>query len=233
MEDTTEKIIEPAATEEKAGTDQSSDLLTRLSAVTERKEPGTQKAKDKTSTSYWESSDDDFESVEVPEKNSLEINKESAPAKKSETIPGKKEEPKTEGKISERVKLGSAKTAVGMIDLTCKGLLTPILTYKTKKKLEKTFDEKQTKLIEEKLMDAELNELDAAEKRIKKRFDSIMAKYQKKVDAIPMSEPEKKDMTDAFYNYFDYTQTSLSPGWYLGMAITDTVGKRMIDVLTD
>ena len=210
-------------------TDQNSDLLKRLSSATETKTPGTQQTK-KTTNSFWDASDDDFENTET-EKTAEDK------GKTEETEKGKTTEPKTENKgeqkITEKVKMGSAKTAVGMIDLTLKGLITPIHNYKFKKKVEKNFNEAQIALIDDKLQDAEEKELDAKELRLKKRFDSIMKKYEKKMAAVPMNEVEKKDMTDAFYNYFDFTQTALSPNWYLAMAITDTVGKRAIDALAD
>lgn len=192
------------------------DLLNKLSQVTERKVPGA-KIVTESKKSFWDASDDDFDTV--------------APVKEEKSATETKEEPKV--KLTEKAKQGSAKTAVGMLDFSSKLLFTPILNNKLKKKFEKTFTEKQTALLDEKIIDAEESELNAAEQRTKKRFESIMRKHDKKINAIPFSETEKTDLQDAFYNYFDFTETTLSPAWYLAMAVTNSMGSRAIDAFTD
>lgn len=201
------------------------DLQTRLNQATATKEPGATKTV-APKTSFWNASDDDFE----------------APAQKTQEPKEKAAEPTKEAKteteakptqLTEKVKSGSAKTAAGMIDFSNRMLLTPIVNFKLKKKLEKGFTDAQLNLIESKLMEADEKSLEAEELRIKRRFDSILTKHQKKVDGLSMSDTEKKELEDAFYNYFDYTQKSLSPGWYIAMAIINSTGSRIVDAFTD
>jgi hypothetical protein len=190
---------------------EAADLLQKLSEATETKIPG-----DSTkpiASSFWETSESDFE---TPEKK---------PEVKTETENKAEKSPK----LTEQLKKGSARTAVNMLDFTNKALLTPVMNYKLKKKLAKSFTEKQIEIIE----NANEEDADETEKKLFAKLEKIIAKHTKKIDAIPFQPEEKEDLESAFYNYFDYTETALSPGWYLGLAITNTMGKRIIDVITD
>ncbi len=216
----TETIEEAKIVTETKSKQEEDSLHERLAKLTEIKQPGAA-IPQKTSSSFWESSEDDFEKPEPAVKT--EATKEAA---KDESKPVDK-------KNTEKLKLGSAKTAVGMFDFTGKLLFTPILNYKLKKTFEKKFMEKEMDLLDEKVIEAENTELDQQELKLKKRFESVMKKHAIKINAVPLSDSEKEDLTDAFFNYFDYTETTLSPGWYLAMAITNTMGKRAIDAFTE
>ncbi len=65
------------------------------------------------------------------------------------------------------------------------------------------------------------------------KFEKLMAKMNRKLDAVPLEETEKKDLEEAFYSYFDFKEKTLPPEWFVGLAITNSIGKRAIDLFTD
>lgn len=211
-------IEEPKANTAATGND---DLLARLSKATEIKKPGQTKAAEQTA-SFWDASDEDFEMPRKATKPEAEsgTDKPASTAQKDE-------------KITDRVKMGSARTATGMCEMACKTIITPIHGYKLKKKIEKRFSQEQLDLLDRKLIDADENELEGDEKRVKRVFEKIVTKYEKKMQAVSFTDTEKRDLTDAFYNYFDFTQTQLSPTWYIACAMIDTIGRRVVDSVID
>jgi ElaB/YqjD/DUF883 family membrane-anchored ribosome-binding protein len=202
------------------------DLQSILQQTTEEKKPGAAKVAPAASN-FWEASDDDFEPVK----------KETAAPKPEATKAGAAAETETteatKPKLTDSVIKSSARTATGMIELTTKMIITPIQNYKFKKKLEKSFTDAQLNKIDEKLMDADAKSLDDEEKRLKARFERMMDKQQKKLDGIEFNPDEKKDLTEAFEEYMKFTQSTLSPAWFVGLAIINTVGRRAVDTFTD
>lgn len=224
MEETEKK--EPLAAPAKAKEPTHADLSALLDRETEFKAPGAP-GNVKTAapvSPFWMQTDDDFDTPPPVAEKKPEPDKQPDGSDKPD-------EPAT-GKISVRLLEGSAQTAAGMVDLTTKSLLTPIVAWKFTQRLNKVFTEKEQDLIDSKLIDAEMDDLDKEEKRIKKRFESMIQKYEKKTGKIPQTDAEKKQLQDCFYNYFEYTQQTMSPGWYLGMGIVDVVGGKAIDALT-
>lgn len=190
------------------------DLLTALSEETEIKQPA---ASDKSFT--W-----DFENENIPEAEIVEEKKQ--PAANAEL---KKEEIK-KPKVDEKIKRGSARTAVGMLDVLQKSIFTPLISLKYKKK----FTEEEINALEQKnIPDAVESELTDEDKALRNKWDRLMKKCNKKLDAIPLIETEKQDMEDAFYLYFDIKEKSLPPEWYLGFAILKSIGDRTIDLMSD
>jgi hypothetical protein len=156
----------------------------------------------------------------------------SATAKTETTDENKTAE--AQPKLTEAIKNASASTAVGALNVMLTGCFIPAQNFKLKKKFKKSFTPAQQKTLDEKLADADLEDItEKEEKLLKKRFDSIIKKYQKKVEAVPMNESEKKDFHEACKNYMDLTGKSLPPGLFLGMSLTQIVGNRVIDTLTD
>lgn len=201
------------------------DLQTRLAAATQVKTPGAPTTV-APKNSFWNASEEDFE---IPK------TKEQKPEVKTdpETKTDNPNQPTGPVKLTEKLKIGSATTAVGMIDFTNRLLITPIHTFKLKKKLEKTFTDQQLDLIDQKLFLADDKTLADEELRLKNRFASIMQKYEAKTGKIAMSEPEKANLHAAFYNYFDVTQKTLSPNWYLGLELVNLIGGRVVDAITE
>ena len=218
IEDTEATVIEePKANT--AATTGNDDLLARLSKATEIKKPGQTKAAEQT-VSFWDASDEDFDMPRKATKPEAESGPDKPAAQKDE-------------KITDRVKMGSARTATGMCEMACKTIITPIHSYKLKKKIEKRFNQDELAQLDNKLIDADENELEGNEKRLRRVFDKIVNKYEKKMQAVSFTDTEKKDLTDAFYNYFDFTQTQLSPTWYITCAMVDTIGRRVVDAVMD
>ena len=203
------------------------DLQSYFAQSTAKKQPGSSNTS-APKNSFWDASDSDFDiPVSKTNEKTIGVNPPQTPTNSDQSTDS---QPK---KITEQTKRGSANAAAGMVDFSTRLLLTPIHTYKLKKKIEKNFTDAQLNLIDSKLAESDESKLDAEELRIKRRFDSIMNKYQQKIDKLPMSESEKKEQADAFYNYFDYTNKTLSPDWYLYMSLINSVGGRVVDVFTE
>jgi len=200
--------------------EENTDLLSKLAnAVTPKKEPG--KLEPQPTKNFWDSSESDFEPIKKEEKPKAE-------ASSSEKSAGS-----TDTKVTDKIKMGSASAATGLLEVVTRSLLTGALSLKQKNKLKKAFTPEQIQLLEEKLLDAVLDKLDAEEKQLKGRFERLMTRYEKKVEKIPFSEKERNELKDAFFTYFDFANTQLSPKWYVIAEIVDKVGNRVIDTLSD
>lgn len=146
------------------------------------------------------------------------------------TSTGDDPEEKPAGKITEKAKRASARTAVGMLNLIQKSVFTPIISYKYKKK----FTEEEINQIETKnLVDANKDHLHDDDLLLKNKWDRLMRKCSKKMDAIELQETEQKDLEEAFFVYFDYKEKTLPPEWFIGAAVINAFGKRLVDVITD
>jgi hypothetical protein len=155
--------------------------------------------------------------------------KENAPTNAPD--PGAKTDSKLEAKptkVTDAAKRSSARTAVSMLDLTQKGLFTPLIIRKYKKKF--TPEEQERVLLNETKKKKDLTEEDQL---LGAKFEKLMAKMNKKLDAIPLEDSEKTDLEEAFYSYFDFKEKTLPPEWFVGLAITNSIGKRAIDLFTD
>lgn len=194
--------------------DSDDELMQRLKAATQHKDPVEKKEPE------W-NFDIDVTAPIVEEK--------PAETKASETTeaPAAKETVKTK-KITEDAKRGSARVAIGMLELTQKGIFTPLLTRKYRKKF--TAEEQERIIQNESKKKKDLTEDDLA---LSAKFDKLMSRMNRKIDAIPFDDREKKDLEEALYLYFDTKEKTLPPEWFVAMAVTNAIGKRAIDVFTD
>jgi hypothetical protein len=203
-----------------------SDLLSALDRETVHKEPGVSTSTKTETTSYWNSTPDDFDTPAktVESKETKETEKESKTESKEVNTgnPGDK-------KITDRAKLGSARTAVGMVELTQGMLLKPWINHKFKKK----FSPEDITRLSDKVAEADLDELDKADQKLRKKWDKLMTKRDKLMNAVPLKPDETKDLTEAFYNYFDITGKNMPPEWYLAFALINVTGNRVIDIAFD
>lgn len=210
-----EQSIEPVIAKENVEED---PLLSRLSTATQFKAPTERKEAE------W-----NFD-LDVKEMAAEAEKKETDPAA-TDKDPDPKAEPKAEAKpakITDAAKRSSARTAVNMLDLTQKGLFTPLITRKYKKKF--TPEEQERILVNETKKKKDLSEEDQL---LGAKFEKMMLRMNKKLDAVPLEETEKQDLEEAFYSYFDFKEKTLPPEWFVGLAITNSIGKRAIDLLTD
>jgi hypothetical protein len=216
------------------------DLQARLDALTEKKEPGVTNTTEIPVNPWWESSDDDFEK-EGPETPAPEVKKEE-PEDDPEPDDEEEEEPEDDPeseyekgkaevnpKLTDRVKRGSAITVAGMMQVTIKMIAIPLINHNYKKKF----------------LPNEINELDrVAEARIKdlvadedlilrQKFEKLMNKRDRKMGKVTFTKERKDELIESMYNYFDYTQTSLTPVWYCVFAMINCVGGTVIDIIQE
>lgn len=198
-------------------------LEERLKKATEHKTPGSHTAPKVETTapvepkteptakvSPW-NSDDDFEK----------------PKPKTTTTPSSnntEEQPQ----VTEKSKRASARAVTGMYDMTQKGVFIPLINRKYKKKFS---DEEVERL--DQVADANKALLQPEDFKLRSKWDNLMAKRDVKVKAVPLNKEEKQDMESMLYDYFDATNTVISPAWGLVFAFVNITGKRVIDVVTD
>lgn len=199
-------------------------LEQRLNKATAHKTPGTHtptptvepkitpepKTEPTVKVSPW-NSDDDFEKPKVK------------PAPSTDPADPDKTEP-----LSEKTKRASARTVCGMYDMSQKAIFIPALNRKYKKK----FSEEEIDRLD-KVADANKVHLSPDDFQLRSKWDNLMTKRDIKVKAVPMNREEKQDMEQMLYDYFDFTNTAISPAWGLVFAVVNTTGKRFIDVITD
>lgn len=146
------------------------------------------------------------------------------------TQPDTEDKKQKPGKITDKAKQASARTAVGMLNLLQKGIFTPIISYKYKKKFT---DEEITRLDEGQLIDKKKDELQPEDLALRNKWDRLMKKCERKLEEIPLDETEKKDLEEAFFAYFDYKEKTLPPEWFVAFACINAIGKRAVDVFTE
>lgn len=133
-----------------------------------------------------------------------------------------------EPKVTEKAKRASARTVVGMYDMSQKALFIPLLNRKYKKK----FTEEEIERLDQ-VADANKALLGQEDFKLRSKWDNLMVKRDIKVKAVPMNKEEKQDTEEMLYGYFDATNTVISPAWGLVFALINTTGKRVIDLTTD
>jgi hypothetical protein len=124
----------------------------------------------------------------------------------------------------------SASNAVGMVDTANRAILTPIVNWKIKKKMEKINPDLEEL---EKLIDSDDADLEDAGKRQKKAFERLMKKSQKVLNSIPLSEEETERGKKTFKEYFTHTGKSLPPSMMLWFFMANTTVPRAIDIIFD
>lgn len=199
--------------------EKSESTADRLARITEKKpEPENKKV----DTSFF-GSDDDFEKSEEKKFETTEEKKKDA------SSPADEKKPARDTKLTAQAMKASASTAVGMLDMTLQTILTPIHGWKFKKKFKK---EEVLKL--EDLVDAELDKIEAEEDlKLRKKWDRLFKKYEKKKDAVALTDKEKTDLEGNFVTYFEHTQKSLPPEYLIYMGLANVVGKRVVDLVVE
>lgn len=199
-------------------TENSTSLHDALNEATEHKEPIAQNK-----SFEW-----NFDEAVIEEEIKTDpkpIEQQSQPETKQPTPPAPPEK-----KVTDKAKRASARTAVNMIDFVQKGLFTPILSYKYKRKFT---DDEINALENKNLVDAKKDELEAEDLQLRNKWDRLMKRCNKKLDAAEFTDEEKTDLEEAFFAYFDFKEKTLSPEWFVGLALVNTIGKRAIDTFTD
>lgn len=199
------------------------DLLKKLADQAETKTAGTGAAP---------LGNDFFDETANPKKP-----EEETPESETKETPGNKEETKGEEesatipskKLSKDVKEASARTAVGMLDFSQKLIFVPLLSWKFKKR----FTPEEVKRLDAGVEDAKKEDLNDEDYKLRSKWDRLLKKHLKKIEAVPLEETEKADLEKAFYMYMDVKNKELPPEYFLGLTIITSIGKRAIDVITD
>lgn len=190
------------------------DLLQKLSAKTQTKEPKAPGASD-----FWKSEQNDSD-FEPKEKNSSNENSES-PA-------GEKNEGSAKNKLTQKEKEDSAKVAVGMLAMLNDLITKPVLNHKLKSK----FNEDEFEALEQ-VIDKSISDLVGPELELRNKWDRLIKKHDAKRAKVDIGADEKKRLIEAFETYFDVKQTPLPPEWFLAFAAITFVGQRVIDISFD
>lgn len=202
------------------------DLLQQLAAETETKTPGT--GNNVIESNFWDKKEDQetIENKETTNTTTAANTDTTQNETKQTTEETKTERPK---KLDKEIKEASARTMVGMIDFTQKAIFIPAINYKFKKK----FNDDEINRLDAGAEDADKNTLEGEDLAVRNKWDRLMKKRDKKIDAVPFTEPETKDITLACFNYMDVKEKELPPELFLYLTIGTILGKRAIDVFFD
>lgn len=192
------------------------DLLEQLSNATEIKEPGVKEPVKKV-TSFWDSSDDDFEAPKPP---------------KVDEKPKDEQQTKTDtttAPLTDTAFKNSAENVVMMAEIATEGTCKVIVERKFKKKF--TAEEKEA--LNKGLADANPTKLNEEQKHLQQKYKTLLKKKEEIFESLPFSEDEKNLMTDAWQRYFKQKQIQVGPEAAVIMATLSVVGSRVIDVAFD
>lgn len=134
---------------------------------------------------------------------------------------------KSAGKLSKDVINASARTAVATLNMTQSTLLRPLMKWRFKKICQKRFGDNIERALD--LADTATPE-DEAEQRIQSKMRRLVNQFEKKLDELPFTDEEEKDMELAFKTYFEVKQVAMSPEVLLYCSLASILGKRVIDV---
>lgn len=128
-------------------------------------------------------------------------------------------------KVSTLEKQASAETATALMDSILSTICHPILKYKLKKNF--TADEwKRFKSIQY----VDVSKLEGADLIFYNKVIKLNKEYVDKMNAIEMQPGEIKRHEKTFYQYFEITNTKLSPSWLLIANISTAVTDRIIEI---
>jgi hypothetical protein len=212
---------------------EANDLKKRLEKLIADRQPSSEAAAKKAVQDvkpFWERTPDDF--MKMPDMPKIRVKPKQqdpeADHQDDDQDQAQTENGQAKKKPTHELKMGAANTAVGMTQLTVRMILTPIINYKFKKK----FTDNEINKIDE-IVDKDEAALDDSDLQIKKKWKRLMATRDKKIQGITFDEQKEKDLHKAFYNYFDFTESTMSPGWYLAFALINAIGGSIVDVVTD
>lgn len=123
----------------------------------------------------------------------------------------------------------SATTMVQGLDLmqTTLFYLVEILRYKSA--FTKKYDWKRVKEI----LEENYESLSPEEKTLFDKVKKAQAKFKRRKDEIRMGTDELEQRRRAFFEYYQETGTSVSPGWGLVINVVTSLGQKGIDVAFD
>jgi hypothetical protein len=134
------------------------------------------------------------------------------------------------GKITEDVRKASAETSKLLFDTA----ITMIGSLALKQKFKKRFsDEEQRVVIEQDLADRKVEEVEEEFLTIKRKFDRLTKKLDKKLTAIPLDPTEEKTVYDAFYNYYKVKNIVMPPEALLFFSLGSILVDRTLEVTLD
>lgn len=222
-------------------TDVVDDLQSRLDKALEKKTPGASlnNNSDIPVNPYWQPSEDDFKKKPGAAEAAKENLKSATPGETKKEIIDDEEEEEEEPEIeeeekkhtkgakpSEKMKLGGARSATGTLELTIKMIAVPLINYQAKKK----FNVNEINKLD-RISDMPITSLEGEELTLRNKFDRIMEKRDKKIAMAKGFTPDRKeDLIDAWKEYFDFTETTMSPMYYLMLASFNAVAGTIMDI---
>lgn len=133
-----------------------------------------------------------------------------------------------QGRLSSKAIKTSAAVTVSTINLCQLAVLRPLMNWRFKKETEKRYGA-NAPILQQMVMSGQ-KPTDAAEKKQYTSFMAFLNQRDQKIEDLPFSETEEKDMQYAFENYFEATQKTMSPEVLLYTSLISIIGKRAIDV---
>lgn len=222
MELNTENIEEAKIVTETKIDTEADDLLARLTKKTETKLPGTVE-ETKTTKSFWESSDEDFEKVaEKPVSNTSKEGTESK-SKEEKTESGKKEP------LTDKSFHNSAANATALIEFSTNGLCQLVVNRKFKKR----FTPEEMLVVNNGLDDADPKSLNEVQKTLYEKYQKLNTKKEDMLRKLPFTGLEKDVMEDAFYKLCKQRNIEIPPEAAVLMSVFTTAGSRVISVAFD
>ncbi len=165
--------------------------------------------------SSWEA--DDFTPELLPKKQTETTTTVDAP-----------EDKKAGKQITDKVVESSARTAIGMLDITQRTVLTLVVERKFQKQFTK---DEQERIIEK--TNADVATLTDADKQLIERYNKLDAKKDRTLKKIPFQPQEETDLAEVFGRYFKEKQIELPVGAHMAFAVINVIGQRVLDVVFD
>lgn len=205
-------------------TNKTESLADRLKAATEKKDPGTSARV----SSFWEQSDDDFETAETGKTETDKPKNSAENTGKSETATTISQENQPEKQYSKEMGQASARVFTKMVDMGQTMIFRPILNYKFKKKFTQ---EERDRLKELEFISEE--QYTESDKKLLTKYEKLAAKHEKKDSEIPLNKEEEKDLQDFTAMYCDIKKKELPPEWGIAISLMVIICRRTTDVFFD
>lgn len=130
--------------------------------------------------------------------------------------------------ITEGERNASAQASTAMFNM----LLTGGFTFFQNQKFNNKFSSEQKNTLES-VQDKEDSSLTPAELALKRKYLKAEEIHNKKLDRIPLSDKQKKDLEEALSLYFKIKNISMPPEWLLIFTVGQILGSRGIDLAVD
>lgn len=133
-------------------------------------------------------------------------------------------------KISEEIKKTSAETSTMLFDSVLKIAGGIIVSAKFKKRFN---SEEMKTILEKDLEDKSLDEVDAQDLLLKKKFDRLLKQRDRKNNAIALDDDEHATVYDAFYQYYKVKDISMPPEALLYFTLGSILASRTLEIAFD